>query len=207
MKYNLDNFRNTLISLRKKQGWTQTALAEIIGISPQAISKWERGIGYPDVTLIPKIAEIFSVSTEVLFGEAEQVEVLLTSESYDVFFETCDVIHVKVGNICRVQHIYEEIEGCRISVTGDPAFLKNFKAEHQNGTVVINIKNPNGSELHWEPYDRKGFKGENLVCIFSNGNKRVFNINYLDLCMCDGENDQGYFVYVCRELFKYKYDF
>lgn len=67
--YGLDNFCNTLLRLRKERGWTQTELAERIGIAPQSVSKWECAIGYPDVTLFPVIAEVFSVPIGVLFGE------------------------------------------------------------------------------------------------------------------------------------------
>lgn len=41
--YNLNQFCNIIASLRKKKGWTQTVFAEKLGISPQSISKWERG--------------------------------------------------------------------------------------------------------------------------------------------------------------------
>ena len=67
--YRLDQFCNIIFNLRKEKGWTQTALADKLGIAPQSISKWECGIGYPDVTLFPVIAELFSVPIGVLFGE------------------------------------------------------------------------------------------------------------------------------------------
>lgn len=41
--YNLNQFCNIIASLRKKKGWTQTVFAGKLGISPQSISKWERG--------------------------------------------------------------------------------------------------------------------------------------------------------------------
>lgn len=67
--YKLDNFGRTLLRLRKERGWTQTELAERIGIAPQSVSKWECAIGYPDVALFPVIAELFSVPIGVLFGD------------------------------------------------------------------------------------------------------------------------------------------
>ena len=44
--YRLNEFCNILTVLRKQKGWTQTYLAEQIGISPQAVSKWENGVSH-----------------------------------------------------------------------------------------------------------------------------------------------------------------
>ena len=53
--YNLNQFCNIIASLRKKKGWTQTVFAEKLGISPQSISKWERGVHLDkDTTPIPR---------------------------------------------------------------------------------------------------------------------------------------------------------
>ena len=69
MQYDLQKFCIIISELRKQKGWSQNMLAEKIGISPQSVSKWECGIGYPDVTMFPTLAEIFSVPIGVLFGE------------------------------------------------------------------------------------------------------------------------------------------
>ena len=56
---------------RLKKGLTQEQLAQAIGISPQAVSKWERGDGYPDITLLPRIANFFQISVDELIGNDE----------------------------------------------------------------------------------------------------------------------------------------
>lgn len=43
---------------------TQSALAEILGVSVQAVSKWERGLGYPDVSLINDLSSILGVDAK-----------------------------------------------------------------------------------------------------------------------------------------------
>ena len=53
--YHLKRFCNILAGLRREKGWTQTVLAEKLNVSPQAVSRWESGIGYPDVTMFPSI--------------------------------------------------------------------------------------------------------------------------------------------------------
>ena len=54
--------------LRKEKNITQEKLAEHLGISYQAVSKWERGETYPDITLLIPLASYFNVSTDVLLG-------------------------------------------------------------------------------------------------------------------------------------------
>ncbi len=57
--------------LRKERGITQEALAELLCVTPQAVSKWENNTGMPDISQIVPLANTFGVSTDVLFGMAE----------------------------------------------------------------------------------------------------------------------------------------
>lgn len=60
-------------ALREKSGFTQAQLAEKLNVSDKTISKWETGKGYPDITLLESISEIFGISiTELLSGTAVQ---------------------------------------------------------------------------------------------------------------------------------------
>ena len=56
-----------IAKLRKEKGVKQEELANDVGVSTQAVSKWENG-GVPDIELLPKIADFFSVSIDYLFG-------------------------------------------------------------------------------------------------------------------------------------------
>ena len=58
---------NKIKELRKKRGITQEQLAESVGVSFQAVSKWENGIALPDITLAPILASYFGVSMDTLF--------------------------------------------------------------------------------------------------------------------------------------------
>lgn len=55
-----------IASLRKEKGARQEELAKYVGVSAQAVSKWENG-GVPDIELLPKIADFFAVSIDSLF--------------------------------------------------------------------------------------------------------------------------------------------
>ena len=55
-----------IASLRKENGMTQMELAEKMGVTDKAVSKWERDLSCPDVSTIPKLAELFGVSVDEL---------------------------------------------------------------------------------------------------------------------------------------------
>ena len=61
------NIGNNIKQLRQQKKLTQEQVAEKLGVSYQAVSKWENNANTPDITLLPKIAEIFGVSIDALF--------------------------------------------------------------------------------------------------------------------------------------------
>ena len=74
-------------NLRKQKNVSQEVLAQVLGVSFQAVSKWETGATMPDVALIPAIASFFGVSTDELFDfnllEQEQKIMKLCREAAD----------------------------------------------------------------------------------------------------------------------------
>ena len=64
-------FAERIRQKRLERGLTQEQLAQDIRISPQSVSKWERGDGYPDITLLPRIANYFRISVDELIGNDE----------------------------------------------------------------------------------------------------------------------------------------
>lgn len=67
------NLQKTIMDLRREKGYTQEKLAEMLGVTTAAVSKWECGNSYPDITLLPQIAEIFDVSLDYLFDYSTTV--------------------------------------------------------------------------------------------------------------------------------------
>ncbi len=65
------NFADSLRRLRMGRGITQETLADFLGVSSQAVSKWERGDGLPDITMLPPLANYFDVTLDELMNMDE----------------------------------------------------------------------------------------------------------------------------------------
>ncbi len=67
---------------RKRLGMTQDRLAEALGVTAQAVSKWENDQSCPDITTLPKLAEIFGITTDALLGvETPRTAEILTEQT------------------------------------------------------------------------------------------------------------------------------
>ena len=88
-----------LKSLRLQNEKTQDELALFLGISSQAVSKWERNDGYPDITLLPKIAGYFHVSVDDLLGVDEltkQRRIDDVTAEYNAYKEGLEVTYATI---------------------------------------------------------------------------------------------------------------
>lgn len=64
----MNNLGEKIKTLRKKMDITQEELAERLGVSYQAVSKWETNSSYPDITMLPILANLFNITTDELLG-------------------------------------------------------------------------------------------------------------------------------------------
>ncbi|MGI6422613.1 MAG: helix-turn-helix domain-containing protein [Syntrophomonadaceae bacterium] len=67
------NLGKSIIQKRKEKGITQEKLAEYMGVSKAAVSKWESGQSYPDILLLPELATYFNISVDELLGYSPQM--------------------------------------------------------------------------------------------------------------------------------------
>ncbi len=65
-----------IVANRKRLGITQDRLAEQLGVTAQAVSKWENDLSCPDIAILPKLAEIFGISVDALLGMPPQTQPL-----------------------------------------------------------------------------------------------------------------------------------
>lgn len=132
---------NKIRQMRSNVGYTQERLASLIGVSAQAISKWENEISMPDITLLPNIAEVFGISIDELFdltveqkmkridNRLEIVEELSpeTFKEYEIFLneqlqagaDRCSVLTL----LANLYHHRMEADSRRVSKYGREAIL------------------------------------------------------------------------------------
>ncbi len=91
------------ISKRRKQlNYTQEEFSQLLGVTPQAVSKWENGASCPDIMLLPKISEVLDISIDELMGSRrvqqknEQLTEVVSHESYGGERKNADISKLKL---------------------------------------------------------------------------------------------------------------
>lgn len=79
-----------IAELRKEQGMTQKELANKMGVTDKAVSKWERDLSYPDIKSLPNLALLLNVSVDELMQFKKDVSVskMNVKEMIDMIFKT-----------------------------------------------------------------------------------------------------------------------
>ena len=105
--------------LRKEKGLTQAELGNILGISNQAVSKWENGATLPDIMLLPALADVFGCHIDELFMREVKTEIYY-DHCLELPWNDDDVIRLVV---CRGKKILEASDGdvkdVTFKITGD----------------------------------------------------------------------------------------
>lgn len=118
-----------LKELRKNKGNTQEQLALHLGISQQSVGKWERGEGYPDITLLPAIASYYNVSVDNLLGVSE----IEKQEKIDKYYEKSREYGYK-GEVDKELELWLEAEKefpNSLDVAFSLMYLYSEKQEHE----------------------------------------------------------------------------
>lgn len=80
----METMGSRIVDFRKQKGYTQEQLAEQMGISPQAVSKWENDQSCPDVGIIPQLAEVLGVTLDQLFGLRPTVQLMAAASLEEI---------------------------------------------------------------------------------------------------------------------------
>ena len=97
----METLGKRISSNRKRLGITQDRLAEQLGVTAQAVSKWENDQSCPDIAMLPKLAEIFGITVDALLGlSAAETEIVHEAEIVDHADaeQEEDGIHLQNGN-------------------------------------------------------------------------------------------------------------
>ena len=98
-------------SLRKEKGMTQLQLAEKMGVTDKAVSKWERDLSMPDLNSIPKLAEIFEISVDDLMQMKTDTKENRSQNKVDGIMDTVRKgIGIAMGIAVTVLSILGELE-------------------------------------------------------------------------------------------------
>ena len=139
------NLGQKIRELRRRDGRTQEALAETLGVTAQAVSRWESGGSYPDMEMIPAIANYFHISIDELFGYHDDRE-------------------------CKIDNIIKKIESFSIKSRGDDEWVDECIAILREGITefpqndrllfaLADTLSEAGWRRHkeWLYYDEEGF--------------------------------------------------
>ncbi len=155
----MDNLKlnDTICFYRKKQGLTQEELAVKLGVTNQSVSKWESAQCCPDISLIPKLADVFEISIDELFGREASVNDVYTQlplrdddtyrvvvtkgkkvMSVDDIDKTIDITFQKKCNETTRQYFKVEVFGnicCDGSINGDVIATGQIECNEINGDI------------------------------------------------------------------------
>ena len=98
-------------TLSKEKGMTQLELAEKMGVTDKAVSKWERELSFPDINSIPKLAEIFEVSVDELMQVKTETKENIGKNKVDEIVDTAlKGIGTAMGIAVAVLSVLGELE-------------------------------------------------------------------------------------------------
>lgn len=107
---------------RKKLGLTQKQLAEKLNITDKAVSKWERDVARPDISIVPKLAEILEITVEELMGVPSDKEV--REEIVDFETTSPEVDYLDEGDWYERLLYREKVK--KLLIQGAIAFVAGF---------------------------------------------------------------------------------
>lgn len=122
--FDFDGFGQRLQKLRKQKNMTQGDFADRLGVTAQAVSKWENDLSYPDITLIPTIATIFNVEENDLFGFKRKNA--KTDYHFPKSYDGMTLVHHFQNIACYSTKTVASIDGSGVKFTdGSSAELSN----------------------------------------------------------------------------------
>ena len=142
---------NLIASLRKAKGLTQQELGDMVGIGFRAVSKWERGITMPDISIINDLSKILGItSDELLSGEVKEINIpkenKKSSKTIKITISILTTIILIITSITiylnNKTYMYEitHIDGADYHIEGEVIFKKNKMSLTINKLMFLDNK-------------------------------------------------------------------
>ena len=140
----VDNYKvgNRIALLRREKGLTGEQFAEMIGVSPQAVSKWENGKNLPETALLPKLAETLSVSIDSILMP-QQVGVLRAT--YTNGMDSTDVTAI----------LSRYVNGDKLDVAITPQFIGTAFGSERVAVLLVKYETQNGVSYAFAPQSER----------------------------------------------------
>lgn len=147
------NINEKIYQLRKAKGYSQEELADLLGVTRQAVSKWELGTSTPELESVVELAKLFQVTTDYLLTDAPQSQPTQETPAW------LNRLPGSIGSLVRrfgwLAGVYVSVSGCAIagigalvrfsvkrlfgfSSFGDPYLDMEFQNFYQNSPLVQN---------------------------------------------------------------------
>ncbi|MBD5083460.1 MAG: helix-turn-helix transcriptional regulator [Clostridiales bacterium] len=199
------NFSSFIAELRKEQNLTQKELADRIGVSDKAVSRWENGKNYPDIEIMQSLGEIFHVSvSELLQGERlEQKAVIFISEQNVVKnIKKNKMLKIVIAIIVALAVIVSGVLGAVAVINAKNPLIENhiYLPSKDIRSQLDNI------QAFIDPMEARDFNITWLK-VFLNTDKEVSDLyvegvtgdNVYYHCGCSGFDDTDTFIYQHKE--------
>lgn len=145
-----NNIGNVISQYRQASKMTQEEFALRLGVTAQAVSKWERNQGMPDVSLLAGICQILDISAGTLLGVGEKVAQNPYEKIIDDVVETCDknyamilnknLVKIMIDNVAeQFPGVVEDIIPSRLSIFQIEQELKRLVKEGKSIRDMIGI--------------------------------------------------------------------
>ncbi|SHF11428.1 Transcriptional regulator, contains XRE-family HTH domain [Caldanaerobius fijiensis DSM 17918] len=133
------NIGEKIKKLRLQKMLTQEQLAYALGVSVQSVSRWESGVNYPDITMLPLIAKLFNVTTDYLLdveGEKNTAKLLKTVET------------IEVQSKKEAEELLAKFKAERFPV------LKDYSITESNGKYILELTKEFNVDLNNVKFDK-----------------------------------------------------
>ena len=164
---NTANLGERLLYLRKNKGITQENLAKELGITNQAVSKWESGQCCPDIDLIPEIARFYSISVGELLGvdETDTEDDLIVHIKNELDKKKDSDKYGEILKIAKALHAVMCVEESKKGASGLPPKMDSDE------TIEHAMNDEWGISVISEPKIRTSMRGGS---VFFSGSQRLF---------------------------------